>query len=381
MEVIIIGGLHHNTLGVIRSIGERIQINKIIVLIVSDKPANKNLISASKYVLKGNIYYVDRYQDVVPWLKKYMEDKVQRIVISCADGVSLEIISHKTELLKFYRMPDTQINIIDLMSKNTQAKYALESGLCVPEGIILKNGEYPEWNCFPCIVKPENSTIGAGKADIHVVRSKEELIEVVANTQAELIQIQKLINKKLEYQLIGCSFDAGDKILIPGYTEIIRQPENTNTGYLKYSPIDKLSYNKKAVESFIKRIGYSGLFSVEFIRDDDGKDYFLEINMRNDGNAYCVKTAGVNLPYMWYYYCANKKFPEGEPFSFTETIMFIPDLNDFMRGIKQVGLFGWTCQFVKAESHSVWDIHDIGPFMVQIWTYIKIAVKRLINLE
>ena len=59
------------------------------------------------------------------------------------------------------------------------------------------------------------------------------------------------------------------------------------------------------VEKFIREIGYKGLFSVEFIRDAVGNDYFLEINMRNDGNAYCVQCAGVNLPNIWYKYAAN----------------------------------------------------------------------------
>lgn len=40
------------------------------------------------------------------------------------------------------------------------------------------------------------------------------------------------------------------------------------------------------VRYFIRDLGYSGLFSLEFIRDKSGKDYFMELNMRNDGNAY-----------------------------------------------------------------------------------------------
>ena len=43
-----------------------------------------------------------------------------------------------------------------------------------------------------------------------------------------------------------------------------------------------------------------------FVRDNEGNDYFLEINMRNDGNAYCVTSAGVNLPYIWCYYQLHK---------------------------------------------------------------------------
>ena len=51
----------------------------------------------------------------------------------------------------------------------------------------------------------------------------------------------------MEFQLIGCSLDGGETIIIPGYTRILRQPRNTNTGYLEYSPIEGLDYDSEAV--------------------------------------------------------------------------------------------------------------------------------------
>lgn len=380
MEVIIIGGLHHNTLGVVRSIGERIPKNKIHVLIVSDNPERRNLISESKYVAKDQLYYIKKYENIVPWLVNFAKDKLKRVIISCADGVTLQIIEYKKELDDYYLMPDTKVDIVNLMSKEIQAEYAVQSGLLVPKGVILWKNQSTSWNSFPCIIKPLKSTIGAGKADIRIVKSDKELKEILLTIEAECIQIQEYIKKKMEYQLIGCSINAGEKIIIPGYTDIIRQPENTNTGYLKYSPISDFSYDRYAVEKFIRSIGYSGLFSVEFIRTDNGEDYFLEINMRNDGNAYCVKSAGVNLPYIWYYYESNGELPIGEPVSIDKSVMFIPDLNDFMRGIKSVGLFGWIKQFLKSESHSVWNTQDMGPFWVQVKIFAIIAIKRILRI-
>ena len=135
MEVVIIGGLHHNTLGVIRSIGERVPRKDIVVLIVCEDPGNTNIISTSKYVLKKQLYYVDNYQDIVSWLKTHMEDGVQRVIISCADGVTAEIISQKEELADCYHMSDVKVDILKLMSKKTQAEFALNAGLQVPEGM------------------------------------------------------------------------------------------------------------------------------------------------------------------------------------------------------------------------------------------------------
>ena len=55
-EVVVIGGLHHNTLGVIRSLGEAgLNPESIFVIIVNDGQNGKNLLSASKYVCMKNI--------------------------------------------------------------------------------------------------------------------------------------------------------------------------------------------------------------------------------------------------------------------------------------------------------------------------------------
>ena len=179
----------------------------------------------------------------------------------------------------------------------------------------------------------------------------------------------------MEFQLIGCSLNAGESILIPGFTKILRQPKNTNTGYLCYSPIEKLEFDKDAVEKFIRRIGYSGLFSVEFIRAKDGTDYFLEINMRNDGNAYCVKSAGVNLPYIWAYYQAFGVMPD-TPTSFSKPIYFIPDFNDLKVALKQDGLLRWLRDFKNAQSHSIYNKNDMGPFRFEFFRQVKRVIMR-----
>ena len=58
----------------------------------------------------------------------------------------------------------------------------------------------------------------------------------------------------MELQLIGCSLNAGEKIIIPGFTKLIRQPKNTNTGYLLYSPIDQLDFDREAVKNSSERL-------------------------------------------------------------------------------------------------------------------------------
>lgn len=377
IRVVVIGGLHHNTLGVIRSLGEKgVTSSNIDVLLVEQSVSEKNYIAKSKYISGDRIKYLTKYDDIINQLLKIAEDRKKRVIICCSDGTAEAVISHKEELKDAYFLPSTEINVTDLMQKDIQTSIAQKEGIKVPDSRVVGVREEIKWIKYPCITKPIKSILGAGKADIKISKNAEELKKALSDTDAEYVQIQEFLSKEMEFQLIGCSINKGEEIIIPGYTRIVRQPKNTNTGYLEYVPIDKLDiFDKRIVERFIRRIGYSGLFSLEFIRDKNGNDYFLEINMRNDGNAYCVTCAGVNLPYIWSYYGTYHEIPSVN-LNFDKNIWFIPDFEDVRIGIKECGLFLWLKQFVGAKAHSMFSIKDIKPFVYRFWMLILMKIKK-----
>lgn len=378
-NIIIIGGLHHNTLGVIRSLGEDgIKSNNMIIVLIGKNINKKNIISKSKYTSEENIAYLDSDSEIVSWMLEHKQKMKSSCVICCSDG-SAEVVIKNHKLLKdYYLIPGLNMNVEQLMDKSVQNEIANKVGMNIPKNIIVSMDQSFEWNLFPCITKPIKSVEGGGKADIHIINTNDELKEVLPTISAKHIEIQQYVDKEIEYQLIGCSLNAGETIIIPGFTTILRQPPNTNTGYLKYSPISKLNYDKKAVEDFIKEIGYSGLFSVEFIRDKEGIDYFLEINMRNDGNAYCVKCAGVNLPFIWCASLLGKDITKLKK-DIIKSVYFIPDFIDAKMGIESVGFIKWVYQFFAAKSHSLYSVRDMKPFLFVFKEYLSILIGRLIN--
>lgn len=379
MEAIVIGGLHHNTLGVVRSLGEdsEMQIN-IKVLLVGRMNQEKNIISESKYINKQNIYYVEHDTDIAEWLLNNVpNNELQSVVICCSDGSAEQVISNYDRLKKWYRLPSVNFDITNLMSKITQDEIASECGFFVPKWEVVKKGKTTNWSIFPCITKPEKSVQGKGKGDIHIASSREELDAYLEEIEAEYVQIQEYLEKDFEYQLIGCSLNDGKHLIIPGFTKILRQPPNTNTGYLVLSPIENLNYNAEVVERFLSAIGYNGLFSLEFIRDKKGRDYFLEINLRNDGNAYCVQTAGVNLPIIWCKYAISGEVPTSKE-SISKSVFFIPDFIDMKPGIKKEGFFGWGYQFITAKSHSLFNLRDMGPFIYELKRRIRAYMRKII---
>ena len=360
---VIIGGLHHNTLGVIRSLGEQgVPAANIKVLLVGAGIEDDSFIARSKYVIKSNVAHVETNGDILVWLKTIPQTIPRRTIVCCSDGAASVVLGHHAELMDKFASPSISLDVSSCMDKEIQGKQANSSGFNVPNGKVINTNNYAEWNSFPCIIKPLSSISGSNKEDIHIARDANELRTSLGDVSSDYVQIQEFIRKQMEYQLIGCSLEAGNRLIIPGYTVILRQPPNTNTGYLRYCPIQHLPLNESAIRNFMFRIGYSGLFSLEFIRDFSGKDYFLEINLRNDGNAYCVTSAGVNLPYIWCYYCTYNQVPDCKT-AFDKEIRFIPDFFDYRLGVDAVGFTEWTKQFFKADSHSIYNLHDIKPFL------------------
>jgi D-aspartate ligase len=378
MRVAIVGGLHHNTLGVIRSLGENgISKKNISVLILAKTFPEKNIITQTRYLDRSMLRTTDSEEGIIKWLLDLSKDRFHRTIICCSDAATEAVIENVDILKQYYFCPDTKLPIKQLMEKEFQGQLACECGLHVPEGMTISKNDFLEWDTFPCIIKPCKSTAGAGKADIIISKDKKELLNNIKHIKADTVQIQRFINKKMEFQLIGCSLDNGDTIIIPGFTTIIRQPPNTNTGYLLYSPINKLQIDLLPIKSFVKRIGYSGLFSIEFIRDETGKDYFLEINMRNDGNAYCVKTAGVNLPYIWCYYQTKGKLPD-TPIDIKKEIHFIPDFIDYSLARHNIGTLKWIKEFMLSESHTLFNCRDMGPFSYELNKFVIGIINRKI---
>ena len=308
MKVVIIGGIHHNTLGVIRSIGsEGISSEDIALFIVDEHGGKKDFVSKSKYLKKSTIRYLKTYDEILEALYRIADKNEKKAIVCCADGASEVVMSNADNLKEFFFCSSIGVKPDFFFNKNDQSLLAKESGFAIPRGEIIdtKKGKV-DWDIFPCIIKPIKSIKGAGKNDIKIAKNREELSTLLEEVVSETVQIQEYIEKKMEFQLIGCSLEKGEKIIIPGFTQIIRQPDNTNTGYLRYSPISQLDIDINRINLFFQKIKYDGLFSIEFIRGENNVDYYLETNLRNDGNAYCVKSAGINLPYIWCYYQVNK---------------------------------------------------------------------------
>ena len=56
---------------------------------------------------------------------------------------------------------------------------------------------------------------------------------------------------------------------------------------------------KQALTGMLSEIGFEGIFSIEFLIDEDGTYYFTEINFRNSTWSYIAAKLGMPIPVLW----------------------------------------------------------------------------------
>lgn len=372
-EVFLIGGCHHNILGVIRSLGEKGVRSNVIIETLENRP----YVVYSKYIKEKWIVRNEQavFETLLQEAKRYTEKPV---VIACADNLSSLLDLHHDELSKYYLLPGAkeQGRITRLMDKEVMSELACKVGFLVPQSIATDTTTDEEIDIpKPWIIKPLVSKNGC-KADIQRIYSDEEWKEYKSKHLTRA-QVQQLIDKDFEYQLIGLSLDSGKEVIIPGVSHVIRPQANTNTGFLRYEPLSE-SYlvMVETCKKFLLETGYSGLFSMEFLRGKDGKDYFMEINFRNDGNSICVTVAGVNLPYIWYQ--SHMSLSRIENISVDKTVYVMPEFADLgLVAHHELGFCEWLRDVRRTDRFMEYDKNDKRPFWQLVGEFISRGSKKI----
>lgn len=353
-NVLVIGGSHHNALGVVRALGRRGYCVELITI----GNSKKNYIASSKYVNKHHAL-VD-VKELASYLLYRESSKGKEIVISCADIVTEHLNRHLDRLSERYFLPgvDYQGGMLVLMDKTKMVTMAAKHGIQAPHTWKLPDDN--EKVTFPCITKSYLSSHG-GKKDIVICKNREQLDAFLADNTDEVF-IQPYIDKEEEVQFIGCSLNGGKEVIIPGMTKVLRSQPNTNTGFLEYGPVD-MAYMDilERSKAYMRECRYSGLFSMEFIKGKDGNVYYLETNYRNDGNAFCVTESGVNLPVVWVKACLGEDYYS--EVKVPKHIVVMPEFQDFKLVLqRKLSLKQWMRDLHRTDVFLEYASDDKRPF-------------------
>lgn len=368
---IVFGPDHYNPLGVVRSLGE-VGIKPIVILYSSHKPI---LVNKSKYV--GELYWVKTIQDGYDILiNKYSNQIRKPFIYTCSDDIESFLDLHYNELIDhfFFFNGGCPSQITKVMEKDEMLRLATESGLNIPRTEIVKVGELPKTLRYPVLTKSVNSLRGDWKANVHICQSSAELQKIYKDIYGDKIIIQEYIQKKNELCLDGVSINGGKEIYLPIQSEYIRFTPSAYGNYIYFQQYKEMDLLPK-IKSIFSRIGFSGVFSMEFLRDKDDHFYFLEINFRNSTWSYAHTHVGVNLPLIWAKSTVAGHLDVSDVNITKNSFTAIQEFTDFRNSVlgRQCSLWQWIKDVRNADCLFYYDKEDTSPF----WSELRHKLFRV----
>lgn len=377
-KVIVFGNDHTNSVGVIHSLGKAGY--KSIGLLYGYR---HDFVKNSKYT-ESVITAKDPQACIEKLLKNIPKSDEKLPVIACCDMAALTLERNADRLKeRFLFEYSTNFTLDFLVKKENQVRLATEAGFNVPKSWNLQGSKViPNDVTYPCLIKPLVSCEGA-KSDIRVCRSREELDKNL-NTlgYTKNILLQQYIERDYEISILGCGLSSG-KCLVPAV-------ENKLTLYPKYVGLECLANMqpledgsvKSSIEKLISTTGYVGLFSVEMMHcKDDGKFYFTEINLRNDGAEAFVTKYGANLPLNHVEDLLELPITEQKDCRPGYYIWEMHHLQSMLCG--DLSFITWLKEIIHSEGFLMSHSGDMKPFFAQFITPIlrKIKIKKSENYQ
>lgn len=359
-KVIVFGRDNYNTLGLARQLGEE---NLDLLFLMPGEI--QHCATKSKYCQK--IEHVKNHAQAIEYLlSNNLDAEVKPIIIAGADLEAEALDQNRDELIKHYIVPGTtkQNLLTEVDDKNVMVQIAKEIGFSVPDSMMMTaESILPDNLSFPCLIKPAKYPINH-KKEFKMMKcdTKEQLENTLRHVRKDsTFIVQEYIPKDVEIFINGCRTWDG-KITIAGTCYRDRYYNDISHGHFTKGISELIDMN--LVKTMLERIDFYGLFSFEFGRHN-GKAYFFETNLRNDGAAYSFFKAGANLPLVWIYSSAGLDYSL-VPSQVRNEVWYMDEIYDCLnikKGI--VTKERWQKDRNDVDVFRYYDENDLDP-----WLYV-----------
>ena len=280
-KVIIWGKDGYNPLGLLR------QLNGVAEIIFLLYGKQKFCALKSRYCL----YYhrTNSLEEGLNWLiEQYSSEEYKPFILSTGDIVAEFVDQNKKILEKYFNLTGTHESglLTRVLDKNYMNQLASDCGFLIPKSRVC------QWNSdisdveYPCILKPDKNRRDHSKDfKTMICENKEQLSRVLERVSHDsCFVLQQYIQKQYDALVYGCRTMDG-KVVLPGVLMKDRWDIGGDGVHGFLSDNIPQSISRTAIEKFLARIDYHGVFSVEY-GIDNNKAYFYEFNLRNDGTSH-----------------------------------------------------------------------------------------------
>ena len=362
-EYIVLCTEHYNPLGIIRTLGE----NGIhpVVIITKERP---RYVYKSKYV-KKTFFVNDAEEGIQIVIHNYSNLNEKSFIFTGDDKTVHALDAHYDELKDHFFFTNCgKAGVIGhYMDKSNARALAEECGINCPKTYYVNKGEIPEDITYPIMTKAINSFGQEWKSVVHICNNEQELKRAFTEIEAQQLILQQYIKKNNEVDFEGVSADDGNDIIICCETYQKYQLEDKYSPYFdikNLDPADKPLVNK--IQHFLQNMRYNGIFEAEFMVDDEGEFWFLEINYRNTAWGYATTVAGNPQVMIWIESVLNgNKIPDNIYNTVPNGMTAMAECWDYDVRVKsgKISHKQWMKEYRKVNAKLYKGEKDFRPFM------------------
>ena len=355
--VIVWGKDGYNPLGLLRQLHNVTEVTFLL--------HGKQKYCAVKSRYCTNLHKTKTLEEGLDWLiSNFKNEKQKPFIITTGDIVAEFVDQNKKILEPYFFLTGTQESglLTKILDKNNMNQLAMECGFLIPKSMECRWDTDVSTVTYPCILKPNKNRRGLGKEfKTKKCESRDELCKVLNSVSKDSrFVLQEYVPKQYDALVYGCRTLEGE-IVIPGVLMKDRWDIGGDGSHGYLTPEIPSSINILAIGKFLSFINYCGLFSVEFGMVD-GKAFFYEFNLRNDGTANYFYQAGVNVPLIWIYSLINK-----ECLSIPQKLDgyhdYIAITDDFINVLTaRISFRKWMREKRNATVFRLYDKADMKPF-------------------
>ena len=187
------------------------------------------------------------------------------------------------------------------LDKALQSELALEAGLSLPPTVTVRAGDSVSEAVVaagspPWIVKPADAVTrvgtGLGKGPSSSVSTHEQLMEALT-ARTDTVLVQRHVSG-VGRGVFGLA-EHGAVSWVSGH-ERVRMMNPSGSGSSACRAHEPSPGLVAGVERFMARSEWHGLFMLEFLHDDDGTSWFMELNGRTWGSMALARARGLHYP-------------------------------------------------------------------------------------